>query len=322
MLQLGVAGAGHLGKIHLRCASELDEVNVVGFYDSDAQTRKAVSEELGIPAFETYQDLLAKVQAVDIVTPTPTHHALAMEALQAGKDVFLEKPVTETPEQAKELAELANRENLKIQVGHVERFNPAFLALDQIALNPMFIEGHRLAIFNPRGTDVSVVLDLMIHDLDLLLACVPSEVTDVDASGVTVISDTPDIANARIRFANGCVANLTASRISLKQMRKFRLFQNDAYISMDFLEKKTEVIRMLDQDQVTDFPGQVMDLKTDKGTKKIGIHLPEIPAVNAIKKELEKFADCIAKDVEPTVSINDGYRALKLAFDIMNQIKN
>jgi len=322
MLQLGIAGAGHLGKIHLRCASDLEEINVVGFYDSDEGVRSKISEELKIPAFASYQELLAESEAVDIVTPTPSHHALAMEALHAGRHVFLEKPVTETPDQAKELAELASTKNLKIQVGHVERFNPAFLAVGELALNPMFIEGHRLSIFNPRGTDVSVVLDLMIHDLDLLLACVPSEVKDVDASGVTVISDTPDIANARIRFENGCVANLTASRISLKQMRKFRLFQNDAYISMDFLEKKTEVIRMLEDEQVINFPGQVMDLVTNKGTKKIGIHLPEIPEVNAIKKELEKFADCIARDQEPLVGIKDGYRALKLAFDIMNQIKS
>lgn len=190
-----------------------------------------------IQRFQTPQELFAAVDVVDIVTPTTTHFEMAAQAIRAGKHFFIEKPITRTVEEAEELIKLAQEFKVKAQVGHVERFNPALLALEDMELNPMFIEAHRLAVFNPRGTDVSVILDLMIHDLDIVLSIVKSEVKFISASGVAVASETPDIANARIEFENGCVANLTASRISLKQMRKVRLFQKDAYISLDFLEK-------------------------------------------------------------------------------------
>ena len=317
-LKIGVFGAGHLGKIHLRCILQASErFDLVGFYDADAQNAAKVAQELSIKAFDSAESLMDAVEVIDIVTPTIYHFSLAKAAILRGRHVFIEKPLTHTVTEAEELLTLTHQQGVKVQVGHVERFNPAFLSLGDIVLNPMFIEGHRLASFNPRGTDVSVILDLMIHDIDLVLHLVNSEVKDIHASGVAVISASPDIANARIEFENGCVANLTASRMSLKQMRKVRFFQRDAYLSLDFLEKNAQIIRLLDKNTEG---GDLMEMDTAHGKKWIDITMPEPMAVNAIQLELETFADSIVQNTKPKVSIEDGYRALKVAHQIIEVI--
>lgn len=323
MLKIGVLGAGHLGKIHLKCIQLATEAyELAGFYDPNPGIARQVEEAFGVPAFDSVEALLQAVDVVDIVTPTITHFELAQKAIEAGKHIFIEKPVTHTLEEAENLLAMAQAKGIKIQVGHVERFNPALLALEDMHLDPMFIEAHRLAAFNPRGTDVSVILDLMIHDLDILLSMVRSAVTFVSASGVAVVSDTPDIANARIEFANGCVANLTASRISLKQMRKVRLFQRDAYISLDFLDKQAQVVRLFDDDNVHSAPSEhLMELNTPKGKRFLHVDMPPIEQVNAIKMELESFAGSIVENTAPRVSIEDGYEALKLAYRIIEEIE-
>ncbi|MCI5080760.1 MAG: Gfo/Idh/MocA family oxidoreductase [Saprospiraceae bacterium] len=323
MLKIGVLGVGHLGKIHLKCIQlASDSYELVGFYDPNQDMASKAAEQYQTKAFESLEDLFAAVDVVDIVTPTTTHFELAKKAIEAGKHLFIEKPVTHTLQEAEELVRLAEAKGIKIQVGHVERFNPALLALEDSVIDPMFIEAHRLAVFNPRGTDVSVILDLMIHDLDILLSMVKAEVKSVNASGVAVVSDTPDIANARIEFENGCVANLTTSRISVKQMRKVRLFQKDAYISLDFLDKQAQIIRLYDEgSEKMPTDANLMELHTKKGIKYIHMDSPEIQSVNAIKMELETFAESIEQNTRPKVSVEDGYKALKLAYQIIDEIK-
>ncbi|MDC6351726.1 Gfo/Idh/MocA family oxidoreductase [Zeaxanthinibacter sp. PT1] len=317
MLNVGVLGAGHLGKIHLRLLKESEKYNLVGFYDPDSKTGKKVADEFGYTYFDDLEALVKAVDVVDIVTPTLSHYDCATMAMNHGKHVFIEKPITNTLQEAENLLELAREKNIKGQVGHVERFNPAFSAVKDSIVNPMFIETHRLAEFNPRGTDVPVVLDLMIHDIDAILSVVNSEVANISASGVSVISNSPDIANARIEFENGCVANLTASRISLKNMRKSRFFQRDAYISVDFLEKKVEVVKMKDApEKAGDFD---MILQNAEGVKKqIYFENPEIRPNNAILDELETFADAIVNDTEPVVSLDQGTRALRVALQVID----
>ncbi len=316
MLKVGVLGAGHLGKIHLRLLNESEKYDLIGFYDPDAINGKTVSQEFGYQYFDNMNTLIDAVDVVDIVTPTLSHFDCAKSAIEKGKHVFLEKPITNTLEEAEQLLELEKRYKIKGQVGHVERFNPAFSAVKETIKKPMFIETHRLAEFNPRGTDVPVVLDLMIHDIDAILSVVDSEVKQINASGVSVISQSPDIANARIAFENGCVANLTASRISLKNMRKSRFFQRDAYISVDFLEKKVEVVKMKD---ASDQPGEFdMVLQNAEGERKqIYFENPEIRANNAILDELETFAEAITQDIEPIVTLAQGTKALKVALQII-----
>ena len=253
MLKIGVLGAGHLGKIHIKCIKQIDRYELVGFYDPDAATDKAVEEELGVRCFATIEALIDAVEVVDIVTPTIQHFECASKALQRRRHVFIEKPIVATPAEASQLMKLADEAGVKVQVGHVERFNPAFIAAEPFIKAPKFVEAHRLALFNPRGTDVPVVLDLMVHDLDILFTIINSPVKHVSACGVAIVSPTPDITNARIEFENGSVANLTASRISLKNMRKTRIFQDDAYITVDFLEKKTEITRIHDH-EVSGYP--------------------------------------------------------------------
>lgn len=322
MLKIGVVGAGHLGKIHIRLLLELsDKFEFVGFYDQHKENAQKVSEEFGITAFDTLEDLLKKVDCVDIVTPTLSHFDTAAKALRLSKHVFIEKPVTETVDEAKELLNLKHEAGVKVQVGHVERFNPAFQAAKPYLTNPMFIETHRLAQFNPRGTDVPVVLDLMIHDLDIILSVVKSGIKRISASGVAVVSDTPDIANARIEFDNGCVANLTSSRISMKNMRKSRFFQKDAYISVDFLEKEMEVVRMKEVEGEPDPFDVVFDMGNGKPVKKVYFDRPNIEPTNAIKEELSTFYDSIVNDTTPIVSLDDGYRALDVAQQIMTKLK-
>ena len=317
MLKAGVLGAGHLGKIHLRLLNQSEKYELVGFYDADETNAKSVEAEFGYKYFNSIEALIDAVNMVDIVTPTLSHYNCAKQAIAKGKNIFIEKPITNTVEEAEEIRALVASHNVKGQVGHVERFNPAFLAVKEMINDPMFIETHRLAEFNPRGTDVPVVLDLMIHDIDIILSVVNSKVKQVSASGVSVISETPDIANARIEFENGCVANLTASRISLKNMRKTRFFQRDAYISVDFLEKKCEVVKMQDAPKN---PGDFdMILQNAEGIKKqIYFDNPEVSNNNAILDELETFADAITNNTKPIVTLNDGAEALRVATQIIN----
>ncbi len=320
MLKIGVLGAGHLGKIHIKCIKEIEGIQFVGFFDPDEEIANKVAQEFGITKFDSIDELIGKVDAVDIVTPTVSHFECAALALRRSKHVFIEKPLTTTVKEAKCLIELAKEADVKVQVGHVERFNPAFLAAQPYFENPKFIETHRLAQFNPRGTDVPVILDLMIHDIDIILSVVKSNIKKVSASGVSVVSDTPDIANARIEFDNGCVANLTASRISMKNMRKSRFFQRDAYISVDFLTKETEIIRMKNVEGEPDPLSITIDLGQGKGKKQIFFEKPEITAVNAIKMELETFYDAIINNSTPTVTIIDGYNSLELAYNIIDKL--
>jgi predicted dehydrogenase len=319
-LKIGLLGVGHLGKIHLKCIQASEALELVGFYDPDPTTAQKVAETFNTKAFSSFDALLEAVDAVDIVTPTTTHFELAKKAAEHGKHIFIEKPLTHTVEEARILKQIVQKQGVKVQIGHVERFNPAFLSMGETKIAPMFIEAHRLATFNPRGTDVSVVLDLMIHDIDLILHLVKSEIKQIHASGVAIVSASPDIANARIEFENGCVANLTASRMSLKQMRKVRLFQPDAYISLDFLEKKSQIISLLDENtEGVDF-STLMPLETARGTKWIDIKMPEPVAVNAIQMELETFAESILHNRDIKVTIEDGYRALKVAHQIIEEI--
>ena len=319
MLKVGIFGAGHLGKIHIQQWKEIPGVELVGFYDPNDEQAATTIAQYQVPRYKDMEQLIHSVDAVDIVSPTTTHYELAKICVLNKKHIFIEKPLAHTLEEAKELVKLVNEANLKCQVGHVERYNPAFLALGDQQLQPMFIEAHRLAQFNPRGTDVAVILDLMIHDIDIVLHLVKSPVRRISASGVSVISETADIANARIEFDNGCVANLTSSRISLKKMRKMRLFQRDAYIGIDFLEKKTEVIRLKEdgmQNGMMDFP-----IEVGNGQQKvISVQLPDVAASNAIRMELEEFADAIRKSRPTRVSIHDGLQAMEVAHQIIRKM--
>ena len=320
-LKAGVLGAGHLGKIHLRLLFQSEKYDLVGFYDENQTVRDTVAKENGFKAFDSATELMDAVEVVDIVTPTLFHHKLAKQAIEKGKHIFIEKPITQTVAQAEELITLADKYEVLGQVGHVERFNPAFLAVKNKIDESMFIETHRLAEFNPRGTDVPVVLDLMIHDIDTVLSVVGSRAKNISASGVSVISETPDIANARIEFENGCVANLTASRISLKNMRKARFFQKDAYISIDYFDKKVEVVKMHDApEQVGDFD---MVLENAQGKKKrIFFDNPKVPEVNAILMELECFADAIVDNTPIIVPLTQGRNALDIALQITALVEN
>ncbi|MGG5507298.1 MULTISPECIES: Gfo/Idh/MocA family protein [unclassified Myroides] len=321
MLKIGVLGAGHLGKIHLRLLNQSEKYELVGFYDPFKENANKVAQEFGYTLFDSIDELIQAVDVIDIVTPTLSHFDCAKKAIEAGKHVFLEKPITTTVAEAEAIIELAKQYNVLGQVGHVERFNPAFVAVRSKIENPMFIETHRLAEFNPRGTDVPVVLDLMIHDLDAILSVVDSPVKHVSASGVSVLSESPDIANARIEFENGCVANVTASRISMKNMRKSRFFQRDAYISVDYLEKTCEVVKMKDAPET---PGDFdLILQNAEGIKKqIYYDNPTVLPNNAILDELETFHDAIVNQTRPIVTLEDGTKALRLAYQIIEAFKN
>ncbi|MDO5637811.1 MAG: Gfo/Idh/MocA family oxidoreductase [Myroides sp.] len=320
MLKIGVLGAGHLGKIHLRLLNQSTKYNLVGFYDPINENAEKVATEFGYHSFHSIEELIQATDVVDIVTPTLSHYECALQAIKAGKHIFLEKPISNTVEEAEHIIALAKEFNVKGQVGHVERFNPAFKAVKDKINNPMFIETHRLAEFNPRGTDVPVVLDLMIHDIDAILSVVPSKVKEIHATGTAVISDSPDIANARIEFENGCVANITSSRISMKNMRKARFFQKDAYISVDYLDKICEVVKMKDAPEV---PGDFdLILQNAEGVKKqIYFDNPKVDSNNAILEELETFADAINNDTTPIVTLEDGTEALRIAYRIIDCFK-
>jgi len=319
-MKIGVLGAGHLGKIHIKCILASDCFELVGFYDPDPETAEAVSNSFKVRRFESEDALIEASEIVDIVTPTVSHFGCASKALKHSRNVFIEKPLTTTLSEARKLIDLAEEASVKVQVGHVERFNPAYIAAKPYLNNPLFIEAHRLGQFNPRGTDVPVILDLMIHDIDIILNVVNAGVKKINASGVAVVSDTPDIANARVQFNNGCVANLTASRISMKNMRKTRFFQHEGYIAVDFLTKETQIIRMKDVGASPDPMAMVIDMGPEKNQKQIWVEKPEIKPINAIKTELETFYDSITDNTEPQVSIMDGYASLELAYQIMDRI--
>ena len=319
MLKIGVFGVGHLGKFHLNNWKEIPGVEIVGFYDPDDDTAKAVSDKYQLARFLDADVLIDACDAIDVVTPTNQHFECCEKAIRKGKHVFVEKPLANTMDEAHQLVKLAAESGIKLQVGHVERFNPAFLAVKDLHLNPMFIEVHRLAQFNPRGTEVSVILDLMIHDIDIILSIVKSDVKSISASGVAVMTETPDIANVRIEFHNGCVANLTSSRISMKKMRKVRLFQKDAYIGIDFLNKKTEIIKLKEPGDSNVF---AFDIETPTGKKTIAVANPVIPEVNAIKEELLAFRDSILQNTRTQVSEVDGLLAMDVAHQILEKIGN
>lgn len=320
MLKIGLFGAGHLGKFHLNNWLEIPGISVVGFYDPNDKTAAEVKEKYQLRRFLKADELADKCDAVDIVAPTPYHYELSEMAIRKGKHVFVEKPMTETLEQGRRLVNMVKEAGVKLQVGHVERYNPAFIAVKQLSLKPMFIEVHRLAQFNPRGTEVSVIMDLMIHDIDIILKLVNSSIKNIYASGVSVLTDTPDIANVRIEFTNGCVANLTSSRISMKRMRKMRLFQKDAYIGIDFLEKKSEIIHL--RDESTDAGDFSFDIETKEGPKSIVISNPEVKSTNAIKEELMAFKQSILENKATEISEIEGFLAMEVAHDIIDKINN
>lgn len=318
-LKIGVFGAGHLGKIHMQQWREVEGIELIGFFDPNDENAATAIAQYQVPRYDDMEQLIADADALDIVSTTTTHYDIAKQCLLNGKHIFIEKPLANTLEEGSELVQLVKEANVKCQVGHVERYNPAYRALEDELLQPMFIEAHRLAQFNPRGTDVSVILDLMVHDIDIIMHLVKSPVKRISASGVSVISETADIVNARIEFDNGCVANLTASRISLKKMRKMRLFQRDAYIGIDFLEKKTEVIRLKDGVE----KGGPLDFPIDmpSGDKKlISVQMPDVVPSNAIREELASFAASILEDKPVTVSVYDGFQAMDVAHQILKKM--
>lgn len=319
MLKVGIFGVGHLGKFHINNWLKIKEAEVVGFYDPNDAAAEAISKEHNLMRFSNPDDLIEACDAVDIIAPTTLHYELCERAIRRSKHVFVEKPLANDMDQAHKIVKLAKEANVKVQVGHVEQFNPAFLALKGYELNPMFIEVHRLAQFNPRGTEVSVILDLMIHDINIILSIVKSDVKNISASGVAVITDTPDIANVRIEFNNGCVANLTSSRISMKKMRKMRLFQKDAYIGIDFLEKQTEIIKLQGDNDKDAF---TFDIDTPTGIKVVAVSHPPVLDTNAIFLELQAFTHSILQNKPTAVSEVDGLMAMDVAHQILQKIQS
>ncbi|MBK7028929.1 MAG: Gfo/Idh/MocA family oxidoreductase [Bacteroidales bacterium] len=323
MLKIGVIGAGHLGKIHINCIKQIPDFELVGFFDTNTEIVERIKSEFGIFPFETFDALIDSVDVVDIVTPTFAHFEYAAYALKRFKHVFIEKPIVTTPAEALQLMDIAHEANVKVQVGHVERFNPAFLAALPYFETPMFIESHRLSGFNTRGIDVPVILDLMIHDIDIVLNVVKANIRKISASGVSVISSSADIASARLEFDNGCVANLTASRISLKTMRKSRFFQRDAYIAVDFLNKEAEIVRIKNLNGSRPDPLlPLLDPGNGKEARQLYFEKPVIQPINAIQTELSSFAKAILSNTSPPVTIMDGYQALLVSHQILDKVNN
>jgi len=318
MLKVGVVGCGHLGKIHIKLLIQSKNYSLSGIYDSNSKISELAALDFKCKAYQTFESMLEEIDILDIVTTTPSHFEYAKIAIEKGIHVFIEKPVCSNIFESNELINISKSHDVKIQVGHVERFNPAYTAVEKNINKPMFIESHRLAKFNPRGTDVSVVLDLMIHDIDIILNSVKSNVKQISSSSVSVISDSPDIANARIEFENGCVANLTASRVSLKNMRKTRFFQSGKYISIDFLNKESEVVEI--DDESSGIPVMTLELNNGK-QKRIYFNKPTILENNAILDELDSFANSIKNNTKPKVDIADGHNALEIALRIIDNFK-
>lgn len=320
MIKIGVIGAGHLGKIHIKCIKQVDSLELVGFYDTDKNNAKDVEKQFDVKCFPSIESLINECDAVDIVTPTVVHFELASQALRKSKHVFIEKPIVATPEEAKQLRKIAADANVKVQVGHVERFNPAMIAASPYISDPKFIESHRLSMFQQRGADVPVVLDLMIHDIDIVLHLINAKIKNISASGVAVISPTPDIASARIEFENGCVANLTASRISINPMRKTRIFQQNSYISIDFLNKKTEIIS-LSEATSSEILQSGLPIDIDGNRRYLTFKRPITIDTNAIVEELQSFATSILNNNKPVVTLDDGNYALEVAYKILEEIE-
>jgi predicted dehydrogenase len=320
--RVGVIGVGHLGNLHAKMYDMIPSADFIGIYDIDMNRSKDVAERFGVTEFPDIDTLLANVEAVSVVTPTSNHFETASYALNRGVHVFIEKPITSDIESAEALINLAREKDRIVQVGHIERFNPALMSLKSIELNPMFIESHRLAQFNPRGTDVAVVLDLMIHDLDIILSLIKSPVKQIDANGVAIVSDSIDIANTRIQFENGAVANITASRISQKKMRKMRLFQRDTYITIDFLQGLAEVYRLFgDGSKIPELTMMLGEIGTGDQKKMIVYQRPEVPDINALEYELAQFVDSVRNGTPPLVTGDEGKNALKVALEVMEKIK-
>ena len=320
-LKIGVIGTGHLGNLHAKMFHQLDNCDFLGVYDSNYSTAKSTADEYKVKAFKDIDEIINEVQAVSIAATTSAHYELAKKCFEKNIHVFVEKPITATIEQAEELVKISEDKNLKLQVGHIERFNPALLSLEKYIKEPMFIQTDRLSQFNPRGTDVAVVLDLMIHDIDIILSLVKDEVKNIEASGVAVVSDTIDIANARIQFKNGAVANVTASRISQKKMRKMRIFQRDNYIALDFITGVSEVYRLVPLDEKASSAAiSFGEIGIGERKKRVVYEQPEIKEVNALKYELELFVDAVLNNKNPEVSGLDGLNALRVADIILKKI--
>ncbi|MBI9070001.1 MAG: Gfo/Idh/MocA family oxidoreductase [Melioribacteraceae bacterium] len=321
-IKLGVIGTGHLGKFHVKLSKLLKDGELVGIYDQNKEQAAKICEEFGTTSFDDINELIKKVDAVIIVATTSAHYEVCKMALEAGKHVFVEKPITSTIQEAEEIVAIAKKMNLKLQVGHIERFNPALVSLEKYNLEPKFIQTDRLAQFNPRGTDVAVVLDLMIHDIDIILSLVKSEVKDIMASGIAVVSDSIDIANARIEFENGAVANVTASRISQKKMRKMRMFQRDTYLALDFNTGESEVFRLTDPEKnISESFFALGEMGVGDKKKLLVYEQPQKLELNAMQHELQLFVNAIVNDEEPVVTGNDGLRALKIADIILKKIE-
>jgi predicted dehydrogenase len=322
-LKVGVIGTGHLGKLHTKMFKSIDNCELIGIFDSNHDQAKAASDELNVQNFPSLDELLKKVDAVSIAATTTAHYELAIKCFEKEVHVFIEKPITVTIKEAEELVELSEKKNLNLQVGHIERFNPALVAMEKYISEPKFIQTDRLAQFNPRGTDVAVVLDLMIHDIDIILSLVKSDVVDIQANGVAVVSDHLDIANARLQFENGAVANVTASRISQKKMRKMRIFQKDSYVALDFITGVSEAYRLLAPDaEVITTQISFGEIGVGEKRKKLVYEQPEQKEINALQYELQLFVNSVLNKTKPLVSGVDGLRALKVAELIIEKIQS
>ena len=321
-LKVGVIGTGHLGKLHIKMFKHLKNCEIIGVYDKNFIQSKAAASEYDVNEFEDLNALINEVEAVSIAATTSSHYALVKKALEMGKHVFVEKPITATISEAEELVRISTENKLNLQVGHIERFNPALVSLEKYIIKPMFIQTDRLAQFNPRGTDVAVVLDLMIHDIDVILSLIKSEVNHIEASGVAVVSDNIDIANARIQFENGAVANVTASRISQKKMRKMRIFQKDNYIALDFVTGVSELYRLLPiKENVDGSSISFGEIGIGDKKKRLIYEQPEVKEINALSYELQLFVNSVLQNEKPVVSGEDGLKALKVAQMIIKKIE-
>ncbi|MFW6179910.1 MAG: Gfo/Idh/MocA family protein [Desulfohalobiaceae bacterium] len=323
-LALGIVGVGYLGQIHTKLASSIGEIDLVGIYDQDQAKCRQIAEQFGTVAFSRLDSLLRRVQAVSIVVPTEAHHQVALQALEQDCHLFIEKPMAHTVDQAQEINHTARQKDRKVQVGHIERFNPAFLCLRDKAIQPLFVECHRLSRYNPRGTDVSVILDLMIHDLDIILHLMQGRPKSIQACGVSVVSEGEDIANVRLGFEGGSVANLTSSRISTKDMRKMRIFQRNCYIGIDFLEQKSQLISLASGEKQECGPEALVLGQIGNGaqSRQVILETPPSPEVNSLQKELQEFARAVLHNTHTPVTGEDGLLALELAHTILDKIKH
>lgn len=320
-MRAGVIGVGHLGQHHARIYTELQNIELVSIYDTDKERAKEIAEKHSCDSYDNLDDLLTNADIVSIASPTQSHYEYSQYCVEQGKHVLVEKPICSTLSDAKKLVELVDQRGVKFQVGHIERFNPAIMALSPILLRPIFIEANRLAPFTPRGSDVPVVYDIMIHDIDIILSLVQSRVKNINAVGVPILTNDIDIANAKIEFENGALANITSSRISLKRERKIRFFQKDMYISLDYQDKKVQVVQK--NPQVNNIMKEVMAGIRDPNIFEL-FRTEELPIIEEepLKAEIESFVHAIQNDTRPIVNAQDGYEALRVAYKIMEDIEN